>query len=117
MGNPCIADICMNSGDMSGHRMNKTRTVSSNLERIAIAAFLAALGFLTGIISVWLLTNLPGIEADSRLYLAVAVILATVSSVLGYISSDRTIDMLGEIWNTTWKLSVGILSIIRTLAR
>ena len=97
--------------------MNKTRTVSSKLERFAIAAFLATLGFLTGIISVWLLTNLPGIEVGSQIYLTVSVILAIVSFVLGYKSSDRTVDFLGEIWNTTWKLSVGILSIIRTLSR
>ena len=97
--------------------MNKKRSVNSNLERMAIAMFLAVLGFLTGIISVWLLTNLPGVEVGGHLYLAVALMLALVSFVLGYISSDRTIDMLGEIWNTTWKLSVGILSIIRTLSR
>ena len=101
----------------SRHPVKKTSTVSSNPERIAIAAFLAALGFLTGIISVWLLTNLPGIEAGGHLYIAVAIMLAIFSFVLGYISSDRTIDILGEIWNTTWKLSVGILSIIRTLSR
>ena len=93
------------------------QTGHSEFERIAIAVFLAVLGFLTGIISVWLLTNLPGVETSGRVYLTVAAMLATVCLVLGYRSSDRTVDLLGEIWNTTWKLSVGVLSVIRSLAR
>ena len=82
-----------------------------------MAVILAILGFLTGIISVWMLTNLPGIETGSGIYITVASMLGILCFVFGYKSSDRTIDMLGEIWNATWKMSVGILSIIRTLAR
>ena len=94
-----------------------TESGHSSLERIAIAVFLAAVGFLTGLISVWLLTDLPGVETDGWIYLAVAVMLGVFCFVFDYRSSDRTIDLLGEIWNTSWKLSVGILSIIRSLAR
>ena len=97
--------------------MNGARPKQSGFERIAIALFLAVLGFLTGIISVWLLTNLPGVETGGRVYLAVAIMLGTICFVFGYRSNDRTIDMLGEIWTTTWKLSVGILSVIRSLSR
>ena len=97
--------------------MNETRSDHSETERIGIALFLALLGFLTGIISVWLLTNLPGLETSGGVYFAVAVMLGIFCFIFGYKSSDRTIDLLGEIWNTTWKLSVGILSIIRSLSR
>ena len=97
--------------------MSATQSRHSELERIAIAVFLAVLGFLTGIISVWLLTNLPGIETSGRAYLTVAVLLSIICFIFGYKSDERTVAMLGEIWNTTWKLSVGILSIIRSLSR
>ena len=97
--------------------MNETQSRHSEFERIAIALFLAVLGFLTGIISVWMLTNLPGVETSGRVYLVVAILLCITCFFLGYRSSDRAVDMLGEIWNTTWKLSLGILSIIRTLSR
>lgn len=97
--------------------MNDSHSDHLEFERIAIAIFLAALGFLTGIISVWMLTNLPGVETSGSVYLAVAAILGIACFVFGYKSSDRTADILGEIWNTTWKLSVGILSIIRMLSR
>lgn len=99
------------------HQMIKTQYKQSGLERYAIAVILAALGFLTGIISIWMLTNLPGIETGRGIYISVASMLGITCFVFGYKSSDRTIDMLGEIWNATWKLSVGILSIIRSLAR
>jgi hypothetical protein len=97
--------------------MIKTQSGQSGLERFAIAVILAVLGFLTGIISVWMLTDLPGIETGRGLYIIVASMLGIICFVYGYKSSDRTIDMLGEIWSATWKLSVGILSIIRSLAR
>lgn len=97
--------------------MNDTQSRHTSFERIAIAMFLAVLGFLTGIISVWALTNLPGVETSSRVYIAVAAMLCITCFILGYRSSDRTIDLLGEIWNTTWKLSIGILRIIRSLSR
>ena len=97
--------------------MIKSQSRQSGFERFAIAVLLAILGFLSGIISVWMLTNLPGIETGRGIYIAVASMLGIICFVYGYKSSDRTIDMLGEIWNATWKLSVGILSIIRTLAR
>jgi hypothetical protein len=97
--------------------MNDRHSEQSGFERIVIAIFLAVLGFLTGLISVWMLTDLPGVETSGGIYLAVAMILGSVCFVIGYKSSDRTVDLLGEIWNTTWKLSLGILSIIRTLSR
>jgi hypothetical protein len=97
--------------------MNDTPSDHSEFERIAIALFLAAVGFLTGIISVWMLTNIPGVETGGGVYLTAAVLLGIICFVFGYKSSDRTIDLLGEIWNTTWKLSLGILSIIRSLSR
>jgi hypothetical protein len=97
--------------------MNDTHSDHSEFERIAIAAFLAVLGFLTGIISVWMLTNLPGVETSGSVYLTVAIIPGIACFIFGYKSSERTIDILGEVWNTTWKLSVGILSIIRSLSR
>ena len=97
--------------------MNEDQADHTELERLAIAVFLAALGFLTGIISVWMLTNLPGVETSRYIYLAVSVLVGTGCFIFGYKSSDRTIDLLGEVWNTTWKLSIGILSIIRSLSR
>ena len=97
--------------------MKEGRPHHSGFERIAIALFLSVLGFLTGIISVWMLTNLPGVETGGRVYLAVASMLGMACFVFGYQSSDRTSELLGEIWTTTWKLSVGILSVIRSLSR
>ena len=97
--------------------MNDTHSDHSEFERVAIAAFLAALGFLTGIISFWMLTNLPGVETSGSVYLTVAILLGIACFIFGYKSSERTIDMLGEVWNTNWKLSVGIMSIIRSLSR
>ena len=41
---------------------NDTPPGHSGAERIAIAAFLSVLGFVTGIITVWMLTDLPGID-------------------------------------------------------
>jgi len=97
--------------------MDSSQSRHSAFERIAIAVFLAVLGFLTGIVSVWTLTNLPGVETSGRVYLAVALMFCITCFILGYKSSDRTIDLLGEVWNTTWKLSLGILRIIRALSR
>lgn len=97
--------------------MDETRSRHSKAERIGIAAFLAGLGFLTGIISTWMLTNLPGMETSGQIYLLVAIMFSIICFIFGYKSSDKTVDLLGEIWNTTWKLSIGILSIIRSLSR
>lgn len=97
--------------------MSETGSTHSEFERIAIALFLAALGFLTGIVSVWMLTNLPGVETGRPVYLSVAACLSVTCFVLGYRSSHRTADLLGGIWNATWKISGGVFRLIRLLSR
>jgi hypothetical protein len=87
------------------------------ISRIAIALVLGALGFITGALAVWMLTDLPGVSIPNAVAFWAACGTGVVCLVTGFVYSDKTIDALGEIWRVVWELSVGILATLRALIR
>ena len=86
-------------------------------ERILCSLVLGMLGFVTGVVSVWMLSNVPGVEMPRVVSLTVGVLAGLGCAVFGYLSQAKTVDALGEVWQVVWKLSVGVLSVMRALAR
>jgi hypothetical protein len=84
---------------------------------VLVAGVLAIIGALTGVIAVWTLTNLPGVNAGSAIFALAAVIGAVVCAIAGLRSSDGTVDALGAVWHGLWRLSSGIFQILRALHR
>jgi len=78
---------------------------------------LGVLGSVTGIIAVSVFSDLPGVPMPSGASLGVGIASGVVCLVAGYMFSDKTIDALGDIWAILWKLSLGILSVIRSIVR
>lgn len=87
------------------------------MERFFIALILAALGFVTGALFLWLMQFPFPIEIGGNIYLLVGAVMALVCFGFGYANSDKTVDMLGDLWQVTIKLSTGILSVIWNLRR
>ena len=86
-------------------------------ERILFALILGALGFVTGIIAVSVFSDLPGIPLSSGAYWPVGLAAGAAGLIAGFLFADKTIEALGEVWGVLWKLSLGILSIIRSIVR
>ena len=89
----------------------------STAERVLIALILGVLGFVTGIIAVYVFSDLPGVPIPQGTYLGVGILCGAACLVAGYLFSEKTTDVLGGAWDILWKLSVGILSIVRSLLR
>jgi len=87
------------------------------ISRIGIALVLGALGFITGVLAVWMLTELPGVSVPNVAALGAGCGVGLVCLVAGFLYSDRTLDVLGEIWQVVWQVSVGILATLRALIR
>lgn len=90
---------------------------SSGAARVLIALALGVLGFITGLIAVSVFSDLPGVPIPSGTSLAVGVVAGVACLVAGYLFSDKTVDALGTVWAVLWKLSLGILDVIRSLVR
>lgn len=86
-------------------------------ERVLVAIILGVLGFVTGLIAVSVFSDLPGLPIPWATYIVVAVVSGVACSVAGYRFSDKTIDALGDVWQVLWKLSLGILDVIRSIVR
>ena len=89
----------------------------STAERLLIALILGVLGFVTGIIAVYTFSDLPGLPIPQGAYLWVGIVCGAACLVAGYQFSDKTVDILGGAWNVLWKLSLGILYVIRSIVR
>ncbi len=89
----------------------------TSAERVGLALILGVLGFVTGVLTVWTVSGLPGVQIGQGVYLAVGGIAGLSCLVMGYRSSNATLDALGEVWGVVWKLSVGLFGIIKSLAR
>jgi len=87
------------------------------ISRIGIALVLGALGFVTGALVTWMLTDLPGVSIPNAAAFWAACATGVVCLVTGFVYSDKTIDALGEVWQVVWALSVGILATLRALIR
>lgn len=106
---------------LEGHRLTQQQP-SPNAphaawERGLIACTLAVLGAITGVVTVWAVTNLPGIDVATWIYIFAGIASAAVCFVSGLRSSDATVDALGSVWKVVWRLSRGILKIVRALYR
>jgi len=93
------------------------REQPSGAVRVLIAVVLGVLGLATGFIAVSVFSDLPGVTIPRGASVAVGVAAGVAGLVGGYLFSDKTIDALGNVWAVLWKLSLGILSIIRSLTR
>jgi len=89
----------------------------STAERVLIALILGVLGFVTGIIAVYTFSDLPGLPIPQGAYLGVGIGCGAACMVAGYLFSGKTLDVLGGAWNILWKLSLGILDVIRSIVR
>jgi enoyl-CoA hydratase/carnithine racemase len=87
------------------------------ISRVGIALVLGALGFITGALAVWMLTDLPGVSISNTVAFWAACATGGVCLVTGFVYSDKTIDALGEVWQVAWQISVGILATLRALIR
>jgi hypothetical protein len=87
------------------------------LIRACWAIVLGALGFLTGLLAVWVFSDLPGVSFPDGTSLWVGAALGLGCLVAGYLRSEKTFDALGDAWNALWQLSVGILATLRALIR
>ena len=85
--------------------------------RLAAAIMLGALGFVTGAVATWLLTDLPGVSIPDGTTFWVSCGFGLVCLVAGFLYGDKTLDALGEVWRVAWELSVGILATLRALIR
>jgi hypothetical protein len=85
--------------------------------RILIAMILGVLGLVTGVIAVSVFSDLPGVPIPRGASLGVGLAAGAVCAVAGYRFSDRTLDALGNVWAVLWKLSLGILDVVRSLVR
>lgn len=97
--------------------MPPDREQPSGTERFLFAIFLGALGFVTGLIAVSVFSDLPGVPIPRGLSIVVGIVAGAACFVAGYLFTDKTIDVLGDAWAVLWKLSLGILSVIRSLIR
>jgi len=86
-------------------------------ERLGLALFLGVVGFITGVLTVWAVSDLPGVHLGKGVYLSVAAIAGLACFYFGYRSSERTIDALGAVWDVVWKLSLGVIGIVSSLLR
>jgi len=68
------------------------------MERMLIAILVSGLGFFTGLLTVYSLSRLPGIEMSQFIYLSVAAIISLSCGVYGFFQMDKTIVALGKIW-------------------
>jgi hypothetical protein len=85
--------------------------------RLAAAVVLGALGFVTGAIATWMLTDVPGVSIGSAAPFWVGCAVGLLCLAAGFLHADKTLDALGEIWRVVWELSVGILATLRALIR
>ena len=85
--------------------------------RLAGAIVLGALGFVTGAIATWLLSDLPGVSIADGTTFWVACGFGLTCLGAGFLYGDKTLDALGEVWRVAWELSVGILATLRALIR
>jgi len=85
--------------------------------RIGIALVLGAFGFITGAVATWLLTDVPGVSIPDGTTFWVSCGSGLMCLAAGFLCSDKTLDVLGEIWRVAWELSVGILATLRALIR
>ena len=69
------------------------------MERVLIAILVAGLGFITGILTVYTISRLPGVIMSSFIYLSVATILAFISGLYGFLNMEKALDKLGKIWD------------------
>jgi len=68
------------------------------MERLLIALLVSGLGFFTGLLTVYSISKLPGIEMSQFIYFSVATILSLICGLYGFFSMDKTIETLGKIW-------------------
>ena len=64
-----------------------------------------------------MLTDLPGVSIGNIAPLWVGCGVGLVCLLTGFLHTDKTLDVLGEIWRVAWELSVGILATLRALIR
>ena len=89
----------------------------SGVERVVVALILGVLGLVTGLIAVSVFSDLPGVPIPAGTSIVVSIVAGVACFVAGYLFSDETTDVLGDVWAVLWKLSLGILSAIRSLVR
>lgn len=97
--------------------MPPDREQPSGAERVLVAIILGILGLVTGFIAVSVFSDLPGVPIPWGTYLFVGIVAGATCFVAGYLFSEKTIDALGDVWAVLWKLSLGILDVIRSLVR
>lgn len=81
------------------------------------AIVLGVLGFVTGMIAVSVFSDLPGVAIPKGTALWVGGAAGVACLFAGYRYTDKTLEALGDTWNVLWKLSLGILSMIRSMIR
>jgi len=87
------------------------------MTRAFLALVLGVLGFLTGVIAVSAFSDLPGVPIPSGTAFWVGGAMGVACLAAGYRYGDETLDMLGNLWELLWKLSLGILDMIRSMIR
>ena len=86
-------------------------------ERLLIAGTLGLLGLVTGVVSVWMLTRIPGLDVGQWVYLLAGAVLGGVCFVAGLRAADGTMDVLGTIWHVVGQLSSAIFKVVWAVNR
>ena len=87
------------------------------MTRAFLALVLGVLGFLTGFIAVWVFSDLPGVPIPQGTSFWVGGAMGMACLAAGYRYGDETLDVLGNLWDVLWKLSLGILDMVRSMIR
>lgn len=80
------------------------------LERLAIGIVTGIFGFFTGVLSWWLLSDVPGFRFGWLAYLIASCALGTVSLLLSLWRPHETVDALGAAGRWIWSFWKQVLS-------
>lgn len=97
--------------------MPPNREPPSIMESVVVAAFLAILGLVTGFFAVSVVSDIPGIQIPQGTRMIVSILAAVICFVAGYRFSDKTLDVLGNVWTFLWELFISIRTVVRLFFR